>query len=543
MKIFSALVAAVLIIAAGICLFGDNIRRLNGHSADALSGDDVIHTRGAGPDQSLTRKAMKNFGTNNPYDYGGYVAPVPQGNTHVHVDANRNTDTREDSVSTFAIDVDTASYTLSRRTLLDGALPSPAGVRVEEWVNAFRYQLAQPKDAPFSVTTEGAPSPFTAGRTLLKVSLKGREVSNADRLPANLVFLVDTSCSMQGPDRLPLAQESLRILVKHLNARDTVALVTYAGTVRDVLPPTPASDKARILGAIDELSAGGGTAMGDGMTVAYRHAVRGVSRNSVARVIVLSDGDANIGRNITAEAMLAAVRGYVKEGVTLTTVGFGTGNYRDSVMEKLADSGNGQSLYIDSREAAQKVFGRQLAGTLEVIARDVKVQVDFDRRAVKSYRLVGYENRAVADQDFRNDDVDGGEIGAGHSVTALYELELAPDAAGPLATVRVRGQQPRSMGAFETAVKVERESFAKTLESASTELRFAAAVGGAADLLRGNGPASDFTLTKARALAVSSAGGHEDRLEFITLLDTAIRLQTASYSMRASYPRGDTSAY
>ncbi len=536
MKLTAGLVAAVLAVVFLVTLFGDNIRRLNGMSADALAGDSYV----AQP-SPLTRKTMKNFGMNNSYG-DAPIAPVPQGNSHVHVDANRVTDTREDALSTFAIDVDTASYTLARRTLQSNMLPVADGVRVEEWVNAFRYELPAPKDAPFSVTAEGAPSPFTAGHTLLKVSLKGREVANADRLPANLVFLVDTSCSMQGQDRLELAKESLRILVKNLNARDTVSLVTYAGGVRDVLPPTPATERARIFGAIDELSAGGGTAMGDGMTLAYQHAVHGVGRDRVSRVIVLSDGDANIGRNVTADAMLDAIGRYVKEGVTLTTVGFGMGNYRDNLMEKLADKGNGQSLYIDSREQAVKVFQTQIAGTLEVIAKDVKVQVAFDKSVVKRYRLVGYENRDVADKDFRNDAVDGGEIGAGHSVTALYELELAPDAAGPLATVFVRGQQPRGGGAFETAVKVERSAVARSLSAASTELRFAAAVAGAADILRGNGAASDFTLAKARELAASAHNGAPERLEFVQLLETAMRLQRTGVA-RASSGYGGNAAY
>ncbi len=272
----------------------------------------------------------------------------PAGNTSTHVDANRATATREESVSTFAIDVDTASYTLSRRSIETGYLPAPDSVRVEEWVNAFQYDLPQPKDEPFSISVDGAPSPFTAGRTLLKVALKGREIANADRLPAHLVFLFDTSCSMSSPDRLELAKTSLRILTRNLNDRDTVGIVTYAGDVREVLEPTPASQQERIVSAIDSLRTSGGTAMGSGLEIAYRWAGRTTSNDSVSRVIVLTDGDANIGRNLTADQMLASVRGYVKEGVTLTTVGFGMGNYRDNLLERLADSGNGQSLYIDS---------------------------------------------------------------------------------------------------------------------------------------------------------------------------------------------------
>ncbi|MBL8957612.1 MAG: von Willebrand factor type A domain-containing protein [Myxococcaceae bacterium] len=511
-KIIFISTSVLLGIFALATLFGDNLRRLNGMSADALAGDDHVSQR----------KTFRNFGMSNTYD-DAPPAPSPQGNTHVQAQPNARVDARHDALSTFAIDVDTASYTLARATLNQGALPVASGVRVEEWVNAFRYELPQPKDAPFSVSMEGGRSPFTAGRHVLKVSLKGREVANEDRLPAHLVFLVDTSGSMSGPDRIGLAKESLRLLVESLNARDTVALVTYAGSVSDVLPPTPANQRERIFAAIDSLGAGGGTAMGSGLELAYRHAVRGVSSGSVARVIVLSDGDANIG-DTGADPMLEKVRAYVREGVTLTTVGFGMGNYRDALMEKLADSGNGQSVYIDSRDEARRVFQREVAGTLETIARDVKVQVEFDTRAVKTYRLIGYENRAVADADFRNDEVDGGEIGAGHSVTALYELELKPGAEGSLATVRVRGQRPRGSGAFETAQQVTAAQVDRPLAQSSTELRFAAAVAGAADLLRGNGHASGFTLEHAISLADDATNGRPERREFVNLMRKAAGL-------------------
>jgi Ca-activated chloride channel family protein len=334
---------------------------------------------------------------------------------------------------------------------------------------------------------------------------------------------------MEGPDRIELAKESLRVLTRNLNARDTVSLVTYASGVRDVLGPTPASHQRTILEAIEGLNTGGGTAMGSGLELAYRHALRGAQQGGVARVIVLTDGDTNIGANQSAESMLEAVRGYVKEGVTLTTVGFGMGNYRDSRMERLADSGNGQSVYIDSRAEAVKVFETNLSGTLQVIARDVKVQVTFDPRVVTRYRLLGYENRAVADADFRNDEVDGGEIGAGHSVTALYELELADGAtAGSLGFVAVRGQRVGGVGpwAFEVEAAITRAVLAPTLAQASTELRFAAAVAGAADVLRGNGAVSAFSLEAAIGLARGASRELPEREEFVRLMQTAQRLQS-----------------
>jgi Ca-activated chloride channel family protein len=498
-----------------ICLFGDNIRMMCGMSSDALAGDDNVRAYEA----NLTKKTMKSFGMNNGY------AGDTGGNTYAYEPPNAVTDTRRDALSTFAVDVDTASYTQARRTINEGRLPYPASVRVEEWVNAFRYRLPAPKDAPFSVSVEGAPSPFTKGRTLLKVSLKGREVANADRLPAHLVFLVDTSCSMSGPDRIELAKTSLHTLASNLNPRDTVALVTYAGTVREVLEPTPASQARRISDAIESLRTEGGTDMGSGLEIAYRWASRQVSPDSVSRVIVLTDGDANLGRNQTADQMQRSIKGFVSEGVTLTTVGFGMGNYRDALLEKLADSGNGQSLYIDSEREARRVFERDLSGTLEVIAKDVKVQVAFDPKAVESYRLVGYENRAVADEDFRNDKVDGGEIGAGHSVTALYELDLKRGAQGPLATIAVRGFKPHGGPAFETSRPVTGADFASSLYVASPDLRFAAAVAGAADVLRGNGNASDFTLAQALELARTATAEDVDREEFVHLLTGAVQLE------------------
>ncbi len=523
-KIVFGTTAAIVLLIGVLMLFGDNVRRLFGMSADALAGDENF-----AQSPSLTRKTMQNFGTSNDY---GPTPAAPQGNTHAVVAPNPRVDARLDALSTFAIDVDTASYTLGRATLNQGSLPVQSGVRVEEWVNAFRYDLPQPKDAPFSVSLEGSRSPFTHGRHVLKVALQGREVANRDRLPAHLVFLVDTSCSMQGNDRIGLAKESLRTLVGSLNARDTVALVTYASGVREVLPPTPGDQRSTILSAIATLQPGGGTAMGSGLEIAYRHAVRGVSKDSVSRVLVLTDGDANIG-DTTADQMLEKVRGYVREGVTLTTVGFGMGNYRDALMEKLADSGNGQSVYIDSVEEARRVFQRDVAGTLETIARDVKVQVEFDPRVVKSYRLLGYENRAVADADFRNDEVDGGEIGAGHSVTALYELEVKPGAEGTLGTVRVRGQRPRSAGAFETAATVAVSAVDRPLESSSSELRFAAAVAGAADVLRGNAHASGFSLEHAISLADDATQGQPERREFVALMRKAAGITEQQSRVRA----------
>ncbi len=433
-------------------------------------------------------------------------------------------ETERDARSTFAIDVDTASYTFARRFLNEGRLPPGEAVRVEEFVNYFKYRYPAPEQGAFSVSLEGAPSPFGSGRTLVKVGLQGKQVSKSQRKRTHLVFLVDTSGSMSSTDKLPLAKEAVKIAVNNLNENDTVAIVTYAGSVSDVLPPTPATDRAKIFAALDRLESGGGTAMGSGMELAYKHAVKQAKASEISRVIVLTDGDTNIGPNLGADAMLKSVEKYVAEGVTLSTIGFGMGNYRDDLMERLADKGNGNCFYVDGVREAKKVFEQKIAGTLEVIAKDVKIQVEFDPKTVKRYRLLGYENRDIADRDFRNDKVDAGEIGAGHSVTALYEVELT-DAKGDLATVRVRAKAPNGTEASEQQFRFGRDRLASSLEAASKDLQFATAVAATADVLRGNPDAVRFGLGAVERLAAGSTEGDRDREEFVSLLRKARALR------------------
>ncbi|SES92131.1 vWA domain-containing protein [Stigmatella erecta] len=454
-----------------------------------------------------------------------------KGNTFEAQQPHTFTVTREDALSTFAADVDTASYTLARRYLNQGSLPPPAAVRVEEFVNYFSYRYAPPAQGAFTVHLEGAPSPFTEGRHFLRVGVQGKVVSRSQRKPAHLVFLVDTSGSMQSEDKLPLAKEAMKVAVKNLNENDTVALVTYAGSTQDVLPPTPATEVQRIHAAIDGLRSGGGTAMGSGMELAYRHAVKKASAHAVSRVIVLTDGDANIGPNLSADAMLSGIGKYVAEGVTLSTIGFGMGNYRDDLMERLADQGNGNCFYVDSFQEAKKVFEAQLTGTLEVIAKDVKLQVEFNPEAVRRYRLVGYENRDVADRDFRNDKVDAGEIGAGHTVTALYEVELTGEAAS-LAMVRIRAKAPNGTEAAEQNFPFPRSLVRTSVEAASTDFRFALAVASTADILRASPAAQGWSLAQARALAEGATEGRADRTEFVTLVSRAQALGSTTAERR-----------
>ncbi|WP_426746544.1 VWA domain-containing protein [Myxococcus faecalis] len=434
--------------------------------------------------------------------------------------------TEKDRLSTFAADVDTASYTLARRKLKEGTLPPREAVRVEEMLNYFRYTYPAPApdEGPFAVHLDAAPSPFTPGRHLLRVGVQGKRLSVSERKPAHLTFLVDVSGSMQSPDRLPLAKRALRMLVDQLRDGDTVALVTYASAVRRVLPPTGMEHKARIHAAIEDLTAGGSTAMGSGIQLAYQEAMKTLDGESVSRVVILSDGDANVG-STSHEEILKTIRGHVKEGITVTTVGFGMGNYQDTMMEQLADQGNGNHHYVDSLMAARRIFVEQLGGTLEVIAKDVKLQVEFDPKQVSRYRLVGYENRDIADEDFRNDRVDAGELGSGHSVTALYELELMPGAGEGLATVRVRAKRPRGESASERAFPFPASALSPTFKQAPSDLRFATAVMGAAELLRRSPHAEKWSLDQVREIARSATpSGNEEREEFLALLGEAHHL-------------------
>jgi len=415
------------------------------------------------------------------------------------------TDTARDRLSTFAADVDTGSYTLSRRKLNEGALPPPEAVRTEEFVNYFRYHDPGPTDgAPFGVALEAAPSPFGQDRVLLRVGVQARRPKARERKPVHLTFLVDTSGSMSSDDKLGLVQRSLRFLVDQLAPGDTVAIATYAGSTQELLPPTGMERRAEIHAAIEGLSAGGSTAMGSGLELAYDLAWRGFARGEVNRVLLLSDGDANVGATRHGD-MLRSIQHYADRGVTLSTLGFGDGNYKDDTMEQLADKGNGNYTYVDSFSQAKRVFGQNLMGTLEVVAQDVKLQVEFEPAAVTRYRLLGYENRDIADQDFRDDGVDAGEIGAGHTVTALYELELA-DTARDWGVVRVRWKEPAvnptaSSRADERAFPILPGVRAASFEAASLDLQRAVMAAGLAEHLRHAPGREDWSLDTLRELA------------------------------------------
>jgi Ca-activated chloride channel family protein len=375
---------------------------------------------------------------------------------------NPSIDTEDDNLSTFALDVDTGSYTIMRNYLSEGNLPPPDSVRVEEYINYFEQGYPNPPEhQAFGIYVDGGPSPFTETERydMLRVGIQGYEVSDRERKDANLTFVIDVSGSMDMDNRLGLVKRSLELLVERLRHTDTVSIVVYGTDARLVLDPTPGSDKGTILEAIYSLRPEGVTNAEAGIRLGYRTALRAFKNDGINRVILCSDGVANMGQT-ESDAILAEIRGHVEEGVTMTSIGFGMDNYNDTLMEQLANDGNGFYAYVDDMDEAERLFLDNLTGTLQTIALDAKVQVDFNPEVVKRYRLVGYENRAVADEDFRDNKVDAGEVGAGHTITALYEIKLYPEAYGRIATVNMRWEDPdthqvteisRDFGTFELA--------------------------------------------------------------------------------------------
>ena len=413
-----------------------------------------------------------------------------------HYGVNPFIDTDDDNLSTFAVDVDTASYSVARAYVNDGYLPDPASVRVEEFVNFFDQGYAPPKEGAFAIRVDGAPSPFGENRHMMRVGLQGKTVSEDERQDATLIFAVDVSGSMDREDRLELAKRSLHMLTEQLRQRDEVGIVTYGDYASLVLEPTNGGERRAIAAAIDSLRPGGSTYAEAGLRLAYEIAAARVRPDRITRVILLSDGVANVG-DTGPESILSQVRDYVDDGVTLTTVGFGMANYNDVLMERLANDGDGTYHYVDTLQEARRLFVQNLVGTLQNIAKDAKVQVVFDESAVRSYRLLGYENRDVADADFRDDTVDAGEIGAGHSVTALYELKLQDDAPADakIATVKMRWADPEDA---EVTTEISRvfnvDDMAWQFEDAPRRFQLAAVVAEYAELLRESYWARDGSL-------------------------------------------------
>ena len=446
---------------------------------------------------------------------GRMYAPAPFAmrapeNTETYPDAKPNPVhvAATDPVSTFSIDVDTASYANVRRFLNEGSLPPTDAVRVEEMVNYFDYSYALPADRsqPFQPTIAVYPTPWNKNTLLLHIGIKGFDIPRAERPHANLVFLIDTSGSMDEPNKLPLLKRSFRLLVDQLGPDDKVSIVVYAGSAGTVLPPTSGADKAAILAALDNLSAGGSTAGGEGIRQAYQLAEANFDKNAVNRVILATDGDFNVG--ITDPNALEDFVARKREtGVFLTVLGFGKGNYNDATMQKLAQAGNGNAAYIDTLNEARKVFVDELSGTLFTIAKDVKIQVEFNPARVAEYRLIGYETRLLDRTDFNNDKVDAGEIGSGHTVTALYEITpvgspgqmadplrypqgqpqqpvMEKPTLGEYAFVKIRYKLPSEDTSHLITRPVTEADLQTDFGKLPTDLRFAAAVAGAGQLLR-----------------------------------------------------------
>ncbi len=485
------------------------------------------------------------------------VAITPQAspvNTEKYAERDDNPVRRtlDEPVSTFSVDVDTGSYSNVRRMLRDGQRPPADAVRAEEFINYFRYGHAGPTDRsrPFAVTTELAPAPWNAKRQLLMVGIKGYDVPKATLPPANLVFLLDTSGSMESPDKLPLLKQSFSQLIPQLRAQDRVSIVVYAGSAGLVLPPTPGNQHDEILAALDRLQAGGSTNGGDGIRLAYAMAKQAFVKDGVNRVILATDGDFNVG-TVSQDALETMVADQRASGIALTTLGFGTGNYNDALAEKLADVGDGNHAYIDTLQEGRKVLVDEMQSTLLTIARDVKIQVEFNPAVVSEYRLIGYENRVLANEDFANDKVDAGDIGAGHEVTALYEITPAGSGADRLPALRYGGKQVATDAATTEVAhvrlryKLPGQDSSRLIETpiARTSLsrqpsdafRFASAVAAYADLLRGGQRIDGWSWNDVARTARASAGRDPYGLkaEFVGMIDQAQQLVAAKGDLPA----------
>ena len=471
-----------------------------------------------------------------------YSAATSDRENYAQVEHNPLRLVSEQPVSTFGIDVDTGAYSNVRRFLNGGTLPPQDAVRTEELINYFTYDYPLPRDkeVPFSVTTETAPAPWNPDKILMRIGIKGFEVSAEERPAANLVFLVDVSGSMNAPRKLPLLVNALKLLTRQMTNQDLVSMVVYAGSSGVVLKPTSGAEQATILAALEQLQAGGGTNGASGIRLAYQIAEQAFIKGGINRVMLATDGDFNVG-TVDFNALIDIVERHRKKNISLTTLGFGSGNYNDHLMEQLADAGNGNHAYIDTLNEGRKVLVEQMSGTLLTIARDVKIQVEFNSAVVAEYRLIGYANRLLRREDFNNDKIDAGEIGAGHTVTALYELALldsktrlvdplryaqkqekTPVLAGELAFVRLRYKAPggtRSRVIEQAVAAPASEALAAT----GNEFRFAAAVAAFGQLLAGGEYLGSYRLVDVAELAAGARG--EDpfgyRGEFLGLVRLA----------------------
>ncbi len=452
-------------------------------------------------------------------------------------------------LSTFSIDVDTASYSNVRRFINEGQLPPKDAVRLEEMINYFTYDYPQPTGkTPFSISTEIAEAPWNPTHKLVQIGLQGKRISTESLPPSNLVFLVDVSGSMDNLNRLPLVKSSLRLLVNELRAKDRVSIVVYAGNAGLVLPSTPGNQKNKILNAIDKLQAGGSTAGGEGIQLAYKIARENLIKSGNNRVILATDGDFNVGISSETE-LVRLIEKERDQGIFLTVLGVGMGNLQDSKMEQIADKGNGNYAYIDNLLEAKKVLVKEMGGTLLTIAKDVKIQVEFNPAKVQAYRLVGYENRQLQNQDFNNDKKDAGELGSGHSVTALYEVipvgvksdvslsnvdplkyqqtkvEPTKNGSNELMQVKLRYKQPNQTTSQRLTVPLVDRGL--KLKDTSTNFKFSAAVAAFGMVLRDSQYKGTANFDEVLKLSSQSQGTDLDgyRAEFIRLVQKSKTLK------------------
>lgn len=474
------------------------------------------------------------------------AAPTPNTEQYARIVENGFRNVVQQPLSTFSIDVDTASYANVRRFLNDGQLPPPDAVRIEEMINYFNYDYAPPSDnTPFAVHLETAECPWQPAHRLVRIGLKGREVERNERGASNFVFLLDVSGSMAEANKLPLVKQAMRMLVEQLRENDRVAIVTYASGTDVRLPSARGNERKRIIAAIDALEAGGCTYGSGGITLAYQQAEAHFIPGGINRVILCTDGDLNVG--ITSDDdLVRLIEKKAKSGVFLTVLGFGTGNLKDGKLEKLADKGNGMYAYVDGLREAHRVLVEKMTGTLVTIAKDVKIQIEFNPAEVTDYRLIGYENRVMANRDFDDDRKDAGDIGAGHTVTALYELipahesgdavsgqrplkyQRVPDTrltrqarTGELLTVRLRYKEPEQSES-RLMESTARDSGAH-FDQASPDFRFAASVATFGMVLRGSAQRGNANFAAVEEYAAGTLGkdvnGH--RAEFLDLVRRA----------------------
>jgi Ca-activated chloride channel family protein len=455
---------------------------------------------------------------------------------------------KDNPLSTFSIDVDAASYANARRFINQGQLPYKDAVRIEEFINYFSYDYEAPAgEDPFSIKTEISQAPWAKEHRLLHVGLQGKKLNYDEIKPSNLVFLLDVSGSMEAANKLPLLKSAFKILLKNLDKKDRVAIVTYAGAAGLVLPSTPATEKEKIVTALDNLTAGGSTAGGEGIALAYKVAQENLLQDGNNRVILATDGDFNVGVSSTSE-LIRMIEARRDDGIFLTICGFGMGNYKDGRMESISNAGNGNYFYIDDIMEAEKVFARELRATLFTIAKDVKIQIEFNPASVQAYRLIGYENRMLKSEDFNDDKKDAGELGAGHTVTALYEIipngvksefirkvdELKYQNQGnartthtdEVATIKLRYKKPKEDTSRLISGTIKDDD--RQLEKTSDDFRFSAAVAAFGMLLRESEFKGDASYEQVLELADEAKGTDEGgyRAEFVRLVKKASLIAT-----------------